>query len=59
MAKWLVRDEGEKDLTLGLSARDLQSVLVSTIGFYLVVTGIPALVASLIPQAQYRSGIVW
>ncbi|MDD2912991.1 MAG: hypothetical protein PHF77_05760 [Candidatus Bipolaricaulis anaerobius] len=59
VAKWLVRDEGGKDLTLGLSARDLQSVLVSTIGFYLVVMGIPALVASLIPQAQYRSGIVW
>ena len=59
VARWLAGEDGEKTLTLGLGADDLQSVLLFAIGLYTIVVGIPSLVASLIPQPYYGSGILW
>jgi len=53
VAQWLVRDDGEKSLSLGLGIDDLQSVLLTAIGFYAIVVGIPSLVAALVPQPYY------
>ncbi|MCX7750294.1 MAG: hypothetical protein N2320_01815 [Candidatus Bipolaricaulota bacterium] len=58
IARWLAREDGEKTLALGLGAGDLQSVLVFAIGFYLIVTGVPSLVAALVPQ-PYQPGSRW
>ncbi len=58
VARWLAREDGERALTLGLGADDLQSVLLFAIGFYMIAMGIPSLVAALIPQ-PYQPGIAW
>ncbi|MBC7219998.1 hypothetical protein H5T55_00690 [Candidatus Bipolaricaulota bacterium] len=58
IARWLVREDGEKSLALGLGADDLQSVLFSAIGFYLIILGVPSLVGALVPQ-PYFGGPLW
>ncbi len=58
VARWLAREDGAKNLTLGLAASDLQSVLLFAIGFYMVVMGIRSLVTALIPE-PYQGRILW
>ena len=58
VARWLVREDGEKSLALGLGAADLQSVLLSTIGFYVIIVGVPSLVGALVPH-PYFGGLLW
>lgn len=59
VARWIAGEDGEKTLTLGSRADDLKSVLLFVLGLYMIVMGIPSLVASLIPQPDYSLGILW
>ena len=53
VARWLAREDGEKTLTLGLGADDLQSVLLFAIGVYVIVAAVPSFVGGLVPQPHY------